>query len=248
MYYGHRYYSPSLGRWLSRDPIGEQGGLKSYGFLSSDPLHRIDPLGESDFNAPPVSVTGPNVNHGRTTFTFRPLNLDLDQIPPLNLPAISMPVSQPKAVLSSARVNSVPIPFLPEQRRNPFIYDALLIGSELADTQVGEQIADFNAALYSILLPLPRTAKLANCPVANSSVQVLEHGLRHFPAATRQAIKEAIVSDAQTLKLAPGQAAQRTIIVNGRQVSYRAFGLSDGTINVGTATPGTYIRDISIPR
>ena len=25
-YYGHRYYSPSLGRWISRDPIDEDGG------------------------------------------------------------------------------------------------------------------------------------------------------------------------------------------------------------------------------
>ena len=26
VYYNYRYYSPTLGRWLSRDPIGEQGG------------------------------------------------------------------------------------------------------------------------------------------------------------------------------------------------------------------------------
>ena len=26
-YYGYRYYSPSLGRWISRDPIEEEGGL-----------------------------------------------------------------------------------------------------------------------------------------------------------------------------------------------------------------------------
>ena len=24
-YYGYRYYNPSTGRWLSRDPIGEKG-------------------------------------------------------------------------------------------------------------------------------------------------------------------------------------------------------------------------------
>ena len=28
--YGYRYYSPGLGRWLSRDPIGEDGGLRAY--------------------------------------------------------------------------------------------------------------------------------------------------------------------------------------------------------------------------
>ena len=26
VYYGFRYYSPSLGRFLNRDPIGEMGG------------------------------------------------------------------------------------------------------------------------------------------------------------------------------------------------------------------------------
>ena len=27
LYYGYRYYSPSMGRWISRDPIEEAGGL-----------------------------------------------------------------------------------------------------------------------------------------------------------------------------------------------------------------------------
>ena len=26
IYYGFRYYSPSLGRFLNRDPLGEEGG------------------------------------------------------------------------------------------------------------------------------------------------------------------------------------------------------------------------------
>ena len=25
-YYGYRYYDPMMGRWLNRDPIGENGG------------------------------------------------------------------------------------------------------------------------------------------------------------------------------------------------------------------------------
>ena len=29
-YYGYRYYSPSLGRWISRDPIEEEGGVNLY--------------------------------------------------------------------------------------------------------------------------------------------------------------------------------------------------------------------------
>ena len=45
-YYGYRYYSPDMGRWLSRDPIDEQGGLNLYGFVNNDPVNRVDWLGQ----------------------------------------------------------------------------------------------------------------------------------------------------------------------------------------------------------
>jgi RHS repeat-associated protein len=44
-YYGYRYYSPRLGRWLSRDPIEEQGGLCLYMFVENEPVVRWDWLG-----------------------------------------------------------------------------------------------------------------------------------------------------------------------------------------------------------
>jgi RHS repeat-associated protein len=42
VYYGYRYYSPALGRWLSRDPIEEKGGLNLYGFVNNDPVNYVD--------------------------------------------------------------------------------------------------------------------------------------------------------------------------------------------------------------
>lgn len=36
------YLNPEEGRWLSRDPIEEQGGLNLYGFVQNDPNSRID--------------------------------------------------------------------------------------------------------------------------------------------------------------------------------------------------------------
>ena len=44
-YYGYRYYSTNLGRWINRDPIEENDGLNIYIFVSNDPLDRIDYLG-----------------------------------------------------------------------------------------------------------------------------------------------------------------------------------------------------------
>ncbi len=40
-----RIYNASLGRWISRDPIGEVGGLNLYSYVINEPSRRIDPLG-----------------------------------------------------------------------------------------------------------------------------------------------------------------------------------------------------------
>ena len=45
VYYNYRHYSPSDGRWLSRDPIEEQGGVNLYAYCSNIPNFRIDQLG-----------------------------------------------------------------------------------------------------------------------------------------------------------------------------------------------------------
>lgn len=40
-----RPYDPDLGRWITRDPIGERGGVNLYGYVQNNPINRIDPLG-----------------------------------------------------------------------------------------------------------------------------------------------------------------------------------------------------------
>jgi len=47
-YYGYRYYSAELGRWLSRDPIGEMGGLNLYATVGNRILNAFDRLGLVD--------------------------------------------------------------------------------------------------------------------------------------------------------------------------------------------------------
>jgi RHS repeat-associated protein len=45
LYYGLRYYEPITGRWPNRDPIGEDGGMNMYGFVSNDGVGKWDYLG-----------------------------------------------------------------------------------------------------------------------------------------------------------------------------------------------------------
>ncbi|MBQ8723599.1 MAG: RHS repeat-associated core domain-containing protein, partial [Opitutales bacterium] len=44
VYYNYRHYSPGLGRFLSRDPIAEQGGLNLYAFVENN-TNSYDVLG-----------------------------------------------------------------------------------------------------------------------------------------------------------------------------------------------------------
>ena len=44
-YYLYRHYDPVTGRWPSRDPIEEVGGINLYGFVGNDPVRRLDFLG-----------------------------------------------------------------------------------------------------------------------------------------------------------------------------------------------------------
>lgn len=50
-YYLYRYYDPVTGRWPSRDPIGENGGLNLYGFVGNDGVNKTDVLGKEYFLA-----------------------------------------------------------------------------------------------------------------------------------------------------------------------------------------------------
>jgi RHS repeat-associated protein len=43
----YRAYSSEMGRWLSRDPIGEEGGINLYGYVNNNPVGAIDPEGAS---------------------------------------------------------------------------------------------------------------------------------------------------------------------------------------------------------
>jgi RHS repeat-associated protein len=54
-YFGYRYYNPSVGRWVSRDPLGEAGGHNLYRPFENQPMNFVDSDGLQN-----VTVRGPN--------------------------------------------------------------------------------------------------------------------------------------------------------------------------------------------
>ena len=57
-----RWYDAETGRWLSKDPIGLNGGLNLYAFCADDPANKKDPLGLCDNKKkkPKIKVDVPN--------------------------------------------------------------------------------------------------------------------------------------------------------------------------------------------
>ena len=62
--YGFRYYSPTLGRWLNRDPSEERGGLNVYASFFNNPIRFVDRTGRDNIggggeNSPPDRLPVP---------------------------------------------------------------------------------------------------------------------------------------------------------------------------------------------
>ena len=49
-YYGYRFYSPELMRWITRDPIGEDGGVNLYAMCGNNCILKYDAIGLLSFN------------------------------------------------------------------------------------------------------------------------------------------------------------------------------------------------------
>jgi len=73
-YYGYRYYSPKLGRFINRDPSGESGGLNLYGFAGNSPSNCYDYLGLNQTLYQPYDIldkaTGAKIGSSVATATL----------------------------------------------------------------------------------------------------------------------------------------------------------------------------------
>jgi RHS repeat-associated protein len=64
LYYGYRFYDPVTGRWPSRDPIEEAGGVNLYGFIGNRTTYLYDLLGMCEQGDPPANIKIESVSYG----------------------------------------------------------------------------------------------------------------------------------------------------------------------------------------
>lgn len=80
VYYGYRYYNASMGRWISRDPAGEGGGINAYAFTANCPQEAVDTDGRFPVVLIPIAAIGAEVGWGYHNLM---LSLDIEPAAPL---------------------------------------------------------------------------------------------------------------------------------------------------------------------
>ena len=165
IYYNNRYYDSELGRFISQDPIFEEGGINLYNFVENDPINSYDVLGEF-----PVSFTfrayipgnNPNITYDR--IMDLPDNLQnynwLDEPVSVNRSFNTGDKITLNANFDSSRIGSL---------NNPFSID---IGSSIRVITRDNDIlrGEFDDALYYVeTSPSERAARGLTQPVISSS-------------------------------------------------------------------------------
>ena|GEM_PF-5029804 len=101
----YRFYDADLGKWLSRDPIAENGGINLYGYVGNNPANLIDPLGLRTFD---LGITidfkafrlggSAKASVGISINGWNPLNWDLGIITEVANPGVDCPLPSGKNI------------------------------------------------------------------------------------------------------------------------------------------------------
>lgn len=99
-----RVYDTNLGRWLSRDPIGERGGINLYGYVNNNPVNYADPDGK--FAIVPVLIASA-VGIVVVTAIWAGYSLTKGDAIALTMPGIPLSIYGPKYYKYSEAARSV---------------------------------------------------------------------------------------------------------------------------------------------
>ncbi|HJU40161.1 MAG TPA: RHS repeat-associated core domain-containing protein, partial [Tahibacter sp.] len=91
-----RDYEASIGRYVESDPIGQLGGINTYGYVEASPLTQVDPFGEQVILVP---IPNPDDRHPPGPLPPRPID-EWNNPPPK--PSIPMPPLRPGPNLSNS--------------------------------------------------------------------------------------------------------------------------------------------------
>ena len=70
IFFGRRFYSPALSRWLTPDPSGYSDGINLYTYILNDPINRLDLFGLSSDGYYPCSPFGTSDIYGGVPIPF----------------------------------------------------------------------------------------------------------------------------------------------------------------------------------
>ena len=78
IYYNNRYYDSELGRFISQDPIFEEGGVNLYNFVENDPINHWDILGYLKINTAYTTESAANSLLNGIDYIYLESNISVD--------------------------------------------------------------------------------------------------------------------------------------------------------------------------
>jgi RHS repeat-associated protein len=219
LYYGYRYYNPETGRWLSRDPIEEQGGINLYGMVGNDPVNFWDYLGL-------LSLEDALQDGSTNIKELMELKLTEDEAVGIIRLFVGEDGVLPSSIPDSARRNATRARwqllynFKDKKTRDTFrVYDALM-----------------DLTLIVATLPVPSSRMAATAPVAASSntVRFLMQGAPQKSIQQRLVLFYSDLKAAQAAKTADEALAQvRSLLERTEDLWSRVPKQSNPGLNTG---------------
>jgi RHS repeat-associated protein len=149
--YGYRWYDPLTGRWPSRDPIEEEGGINLYGFVGNDGVNKLDIWG---LRPPDENITncvlkvfgghGQFNPDGRTNTITDPRILDAVEVP-VNINCAPCAAASVLSC-SSARFCNINNPIPGTRLDNGNIPTTTVLGDPIEETFCARMKQDVEAA------------------------------------------------------------------------------------------------------